>query len=560
MAAATTLVPPAKGEEAATFSSAVEVNVVNLDVTVRDQDGRPVSGLGPQDFRVLRDGVEVPLSNFWFSGEGCEPEALRPSPPSSSTLDQLSTVQPTVETGVRPAWLVLHIDNENILPIARKRALRQVRQFIDGSMSGSVQMAVVSSRRSLEVRQAFTDDRAAIHAAIDRVSRESSGRLPRDRQRQMILERMERWASDKVPGTDQVQLDIDDEIVKIQVQAQILAFAEEESDVVTDALTNLSETVSLLAGLEGHRSVIFVSSGLSMNPGVELMYEFSDIFRDNTIFADLFGRERADDYRALASWANGHGVRIYTLDATGLMPPAGFGAEDRFVAQSRSIWSGERDLQGSLTYMAQATGGVAVFNTNDVTAGLETIREDISSVYSLGFTVASVQRNKAHRIRVELPEHPDYEVRHRRWIINKTEETRILDRLGSALIRGGADNPFELRITSGEPKRAEKKKWDVPVQVSLPIRHLMLDPIGDQMVGSVEIYLGVRDDRGRENRPRKMLHEVRVPAAAMADGRGFRYGVNLELRCRGRDQVVAVAVRDRRSGRISFTRADLDLR
>jgi hypothetical protein len=46
----------------------------------------------------------------------------------------------------------------------------------------------------------------------------------------------------------------------------------------------------------------------------------------------------------------------------------------------------------------------------------------------------------------------------------------------------------------------------------------------------------------------------------MADGRGFRYGVNLELRCRGRDQVVAVAVRDRRSGRISFTRADLDLR
>jgi hypothetical protein len=297
-----------------------------------------------------------------------------------------------------------------------------------------------------------------------------------------------------------------------------------------------------------------------MNPGIELMYEFSDIFRDNTIFTDLFGRERADDYRALASWANGHGVRIYTLDATGLLPPAGFGAEDTFVAQSRSLWSGERDLQGSLTYMAQATGGVAVFYTNDVTAGLETIREDISSVYSLGFTVASVQRDEAHRILVELPEHPEYEVRHRRWIVNKTEETRILDRLGSALIRDGADNPFDLRITHGEPKRAEKKKWDVPVQVSLPIRSLMLERVGDQMVGSVEIYLGVRDDLGRENRPRKMVHQVRVPATAMADGRDFRYGVNLELRCRGRDQIVAVGVRDPRSGRLSFTRTDLDLR
>ena len=212
-------------QHAATFSNAVEVNVVNLDVTVRDRDGRPVSGLGPDDFRILRDGEEVPLSNFTSSGGGREKDSLTPLPPSDSTLSQLSTVQPTVQKGVRPAWLVLHIDNENILPIARKRVLRQVRQFVDASMSDSVQMAVVSSRRTFEVRQGFTDDPVAIHAAIDRVARESSGRLPRDRQRQMILERMERWARDKAAGLDEVELDIDDEIVKIQVQAQIFAFA-----------------------------------------------------------------------------------------------------------------------------------------------------------------------------------------------------------------------------------------------------------------------------------------------------------------------------------------------
>ena len=53
------------------FGSEVEVTVANLDVFVRDRDGRPVHGLTAEDFRILQDGVEMQMSNFTaLSGGG----------------------------------------------------------------------------------------------------------------------------------------------------------------------------------------------------------------------------------------------------------------------------------------------------------------------------------------------------------------------------------------------------------------------------------------------------------------------------------------------------------
>ena len=46
------------------FVDEVDVRVVNVDVFVRDGAGRPIKDLGREDFRLLQDGKEVPISNF----------------------------------------------------------------------------------------------------------------------------------------------------------------------------------------------------------------------------------------------------------------------------------------------------------------------------------------------------------------------------------------------------------------------------------------------------------------------------------------------------------------
>src|SRR5215470_5865783 len=54
------LPPPEKGG----FTLKVDVNLVLVEATVRDNKGRIINDLKPEDFRVLEDGVEQQITYF----------------------------------------------------------------------------------------------------------------------------------------------------------------------------------------------------------------------------------------------------------------------------------------------------------------------------------------------------------------------------------------------------------------------------------------------------------------------------------------------------------------
>ena len=57
-----------------TFGETVEVRLVNVETVVVDAANQPVRGLTKADFRLLVDGVEVPIDHF---DEIVEPSAAR---------------------------------------------------------------------------------------------------------------------------------------------------------------------------------------------------------------------------------------------------------------------------------------------------------------------------------------------------------------------------------------------------------------------------------------------------------------------------------------------------
>ena len=173
-----------------TFANEVEVTVANLDVFVRDREGRPVEGLKAADFRIIQDGVEMEISNF----AGFSPESAREAGSGTGENGAASPTAATALSRSEPAYVVLHIDNENLHAIDRKRVLTQVRSFVEETLGSGVQMMVVSSRRSLEIRQPFTDDSNAVIGALHRVGNESGARVARERERRMIYAQLERWA------------------------------------------------------------------------------------------------------------------------------------------------------------------------------------------------------------------------------------------------------------------------------------------------------------------------------------------------------------------------------
>ena len=538
-----------------TFADEVEVTVANLDVFVRDREGRPVEGLTAADFRILQDGIEMGVSNFAaFSPETRE---------AGSGAGETGAASPMTATALsrsEPAYVVLHIDNENLHAIDRKRVLTQVRDFVEETLVSGVQMMVVSSRRSLEIRQPFTDDSNAVIGALHHVGNESGARVARDRERRRIYAGMERWARDaqRTFITDFLNT-IDSQVFMAQVQGQIWSYTEEESGVLKDSLANMREVVRLVTGLEGRRSIVYVSNGLPMTPGLGLIHEYAKVFWDNSIYARIAQKDYAQEFRALADAANREGVSLYTIDATGLMPLEGFEAGDRYVPEASASWVTTANLQESLNYMADSTGGLAVLNTNDVTAGLQLIRDDLFSYYSIGFSNTSSGKDTVHQTKVELPHHPDYSIRYRKWFVDKSLDTRVRERVLQTLVRDLEHNPLDLRLTLGDPAPVTSKRWQVPIRMSIPINSLALEVESGDLVSQIELFFCVRDAEGQGSPTQRREYEIRVPAAQFEPDRVQRYGILVQMLFKEQRHTVAVGLVDRVNHQTSYARTVVDI-
>jgi len=540
---------------ASSFGDEVEVTVANLDVFVRDAEGRPVEGLTAEDFTIIEDGVEVEISNF----AALSPVMRGAGIPSGDALATALTAA-SAPSENQPAFVVLHIDNENLNAISRNRVLNQVKSFVEETLVPPVQMMVLSSRQSVAIRQPWTEDPQAVLDALQRVAGESGALIARERERRRIYAEMERWSRDAMREDATNLLNtLNTRVVMAQTQGQIWSYAEEESNSLKSTLTNMHEVVRLVTGLEGRRSIVYVSNGLPMTPGLDLMHEYSKIFWDNTIYARIGQKDFTQEFRELCNSANREGVRLYTIDASGLNPLEGFGAEDRYVPEAMASWVKTANLQESLKYMAESTGGLAVLNTNDVTSGLQLVRDDLFSYYSIGYGISSSGQDTVRHIEIDLPDHPDYEIRYRRWFVDKSLETRIRERVLQTLVRDLGHNPMDLLLTSGEPAPATGKRWEVPIRLSIPINHLVLEEEADDLVAQIELYFCVRDAQGQGSPTQRREYEIRVPAAQYSPERSQRYGISVQMLFNEQRHTVAVGLVDRVNSQTSYARTVIDI-
>lgn len=150
------------------FDDSITVALDTLVVRVVDPAGRPLLGLVPEDFRVRVRGREVPvLAVDWISS--AEPwieTASEPSPPPSAG-------EPVVDDPAAPApapgKLVVFFVQADLHPsrITGQMRLRPYTRELLASLHPSDRVAVVSHDSHLKLRLDFTEDREAVHAAVD---------------------------------------------------------------------------------------------------------------------------------------------------------------------------------------------------------------------------------------------------------------------------------------------------------------------------------------------------------------------------------------------------------
>ncbi len=506
------------------FVDEVQVTVVNVDVYVRDRKGRPVQGLGASDFRISQNGVDMPVSNFAeldaevITHRMAEEAVNVPTQANETAGDEADVVE------IKPLWVVIYIDNENIEALDRNRVLRRVRTFVTENLDEPVKMMVVSYQKSLKVMQPFTSQSREVTGTLRSMTMLTGGREERESERQDLLNAMTDARNQDYGGKTNTQ-----QGAKLDMRQRVAAFAAEESYNLRLSLGGLKQVIAMLSGIEGRKSIIYVSSGLPMEPGIGLMHDYAMTFSDQTILS-LRGRyDGTRLFHELTSVANAQEVSLYSIDATGLNPLDGFEAESAYSRDPTASSLGSKNYQASLTYMAEATGGIAVVNTNDVTGGLERITDDLFNYYSLGYTVSSTGEDRVHRIKVELSGDENYDLRFRRRFVEKSLENRIQDRVFTSLVVDIDDNPMDLELTAAEALPGSDTQWIMPVHLSLDLESIALMPIGDELVGQIVVYIGSRDDEGRNSEVQRQQHEIRLPKAEYLAAGKERFGLDFRL-------------------------------
>lgn len=564
------------------FTEVVNVEVVNIDVYVTGADGKPVLGLGPDDFELRVDGRPVPISNFYavelrddelFVRRGGEVEArplLPPLPDDPVEADRLRRAPPEI-----PAEQALHvavyIDNYNLTPFNRNRVLRELRAFIREQLRPEDKVMLASFDPALNLRMPFTNNREELNRALLELEEVSAQRLHRNNERRDLINNVNdvnnENSMENQPGiaaAERAGLTVGGGASF--ARTALMAYAGSVRNDTNLAIDGLTRVVENLSAAPGRKAVIYVADGIPMIAGEDVFYFVEQLYERSVSLIEMSEYDMSRRFQQLAAGANANRTSFYTIDARGLTvlsqstvdgQVAGAPGQASLIDQIQLT-----NLQAPLQLMAEETGGRAVINANRVMPDLLKIADDFRNYYSLGYMPAStVVSGRYHTVDVRWKNRPrGASVRHRSGYRDKTVESRMKEGTLSALNLNMQENPLGVRIDSLPAKRRPDGNYDVPVVIEVAWKELALIPRDGVHHGRIHLWLAAKDERDHATEPRLTELTIAVPEDRIGEIEGgfWRYG--LEVTMEGGYHDIGVGLRDDLGGRQSFLRGGVDVR
>jgi VWFA-related protein len=147
----------AQAPQTPTFRSTTSLVVV--DVSVLDQNGRPVSGLGPDDFEVKLNGQVRPVTAVTYEAVAAKAAPLVAAP-TSVAVPAVTNAKPAGD----PRVFVVMVDDLSITPARGKSLFFAAARFVTG-LAASDAVGLTTSSRTTMVNPTF--DHAAIATALE---------------------------------------------------------------------------------------------------------------------------------------------------------------------------------------------------------------------------------------------------------------------------------------------------------------------------------------------------------------------------------------------------------
>ena len=546
---ATALVPlgARASESLPPISRSVEVSITNVDVVVTDAKGRPVTDLGPLDFVVTQDGLPQVITNFSFVRNTSAP----PAPAAETTPSAPAPVRSPLPALAGPAGahLVVFLDLLHMTAPNRNRTVSSLGEFLPRTVGPRVEVQIVTWDRSLRARGSFTNDGPLLASVFEALKEEVVlGDLP-------IQERS------RLFGTIDSALNADPRLRAALVDQAISAvrsWCDNQAHDLDATLDAARSTASTLAGVEGRKILIVVTEKLTPAPGRELWDYFqqgldrkriatSNANLNNFTWKDF---DRSPSFKRLADAANGAGVSLFMVEASGLTGDTTFSAEFGGTGGTVNEGLATLDAESALHLLAEQTGGVAIVGRNNLALALESLEPAWTAYYSLGFESSTSKPGIARPIRVTV-KRPGVSVLTRRSIVERTEEQKIADAVLSGVHFPKTFNPLHATLRVGTPSKSGKL-WLVPLEFKIPFDRITLVPQSGRARGRILFTSAAATSDGRVSNVSSERIPVDVPEKDLATLAGKSFAYTATLKVRPGPQILSLALTDEVSRLTSY--------
>jgi VWFA-related protein len=553
--------PQPPQDDAYSFGDVIDVDLVNVEVWVTDPQGRPVSGLTADDFEIREDGKPVAITHFSELREpGAPATGLETLPPAPEAPPEA-----VAQEGGGDAHLVLYFDELHLGSLSRGQVIRDLRSFIASGGVAPERVMILRQEDDVGTEAVFGATREQLDAALERIGTASARSVQSEREKHLSLTRLsDLWdqarnlyASGGAANVYAVACPWFLRNAKVEVEM----YAKAARIRTATTLDNLTTVSSLLAGVPGVKTLVYVADTLDVKPGLDLM-AFVDGFcppasRNDTI--TFHTEEMSEPFRRFTRHANANRVTFYTLQAFGLRPSTLYGADQTANALAPKFLDTRMraSAREGLTVLAGQTGGRAIFNRNEFGGELEQIAREMASYYWLAYTPPHGGDGLEHRIDVKVRDAPPLasadartklRVRHRLGYRDKSPDERMSEHLQSALYLGEVSNPLAARIGSGEIRDTGKGRFTLPFHVMIPVDSIAFLPQSGGDFARIKVQVAIRNGKsGKVDVQEKLFRVVRPPA-----GSAQLVDLVVELELRPGVHVLAVGVRDEATREISY--------
>jgi VWFA-related protein len=457
------VLPAAQAQQQQPFTIRVETQLVVETVLVKDKDGKTIEGLTKEDFVVTEDNVPQTISVFQFQRLDDTPAATPATPapaPAPAPLVRVQTTNPSQITPPLPGdtryrdrrLLVLFFDMMNTFPPDQLRAFTAADKFVRSQMKTPDLIAIMTFQNGVVgVLQDFTDDRDAILTKISELM------YPDEDDSNFVAGAF---------GQDAGEFNI------FNTDRQLAA---------------LQTAVNMLRSLQEQKSLVYFASGLRLN-----------------------GSDNQAQLRATINAAIRANVAFFPVDARGLVATAPLGDANRASPGGMAMFTGAAAMglvsnfqrsQDTLYALAADTGGKAMLDNNDLTAGIVQAQQAITSYYVIGYyPTNTTQDGKFRRVRITLKETPGAKLDYRQgYFAGKTfDKYTAADKerqLEDALMLGDpiTDLTIAMEINFFQLNRAE---YFVPITVKIPGSELVLARSGGAERTIIDFIGEIKDDFG----------------------------------------------------------------